>query len=583
MRADIILWNAIAKRRRSPSDTILDNGLGILKTYIENYGYKVEVVDWAQTDFWMRLTPHLPARLNRLLADILFTSRKQSKAWKKTKAIMLLPIFFLSQKITIVFQRRTLKKQLRDFAESVKQSGCRIFGIKTWYGDAYVTAKELANMVKSIAPDILVVAGGPHASIYREAVLEDDCFDAVVVGEGEKILTQLLSMSKQPESKIEVMKKIYEEVKSGQLNNIICRNGNSIAISKQDDVDAQKKVTPSYENIDGKVRIHIVIDALGCPWGKCGFCVHSCIYPQYSQRYAQSIVDEIEEMVGKGIGIFRFAGSTSTLSHIREIATLLQKKKLRIMYSMFVRAESQAGEQSVYSQMVETYRVLIQSGLRAAFLGVEAADDFILDSSMNKGITLDDITATIHSMKEASSREKKKLAIGLSLIYPAPTFGHISLEDLKSANIELVEKVHPDSVLINPPAPFPGTTWNRNSTQFGFTLGKDFTKDMLVYDYVLYKPPSLWPDISMELEGMNFKMILKECMNLSNMLEEKGYTTNVTDEHFLMLDAAGLNGASGVADFKKGTLLDIISSDYRWIDCIENKVNQTSKSLSIGV
>mgnify|MGYP001617596750 FL=1 len=54
--AKILLWNSIAKRRRSISDTFYDNGLATLKGYLEDKGHKVEVVDWARNDFFQSLS-----------------------------------------------------------------------------------------------------------------------------------------------------------------------------------------------------------------------------------------------------------------------------------------------------------------------------------------------------------------------------------------------------------------------------------------------------------------------------------------------------------------------------------------------
>lgn len=136
-------------------------------------------------------------------------------------------------------------------------------------------------------------------------------------------------------------------------------------------------------------------------------------------------------------------------------------------------------------------------------------------------------------------------------------------------------------MLVNPPAPFPGTSWYTNTTQFGFELDEDFAKNMLVYDYVLYKPPSLWPDITMKLEGMSFRQILAECQSLRKSFENRGFITEVTDEHFLMMRAAGYTGKEGARKFKNEALLDILSSNYRWMTQLEEKVNQASKKQAL--
>lgn len=581
MSVDLILWNSIAARRRSPSDTFLDNGLGMLKASLEKQGFVVNIVDWAQGSYWAKFTPKSLARLNRFLSSILLFPYWREKKLSSYLSKLIFPFFLLSQKLTSAFQKRSLDKMLRSFAVSLKDSGCRVFGVKTWYGEAYVTANSLAGLIKSYVPDILLISGGPHPSIYRETFLKDSVFDIAVTGEGEKALAGILTLVNHTKTKDELLKRIAEEVSVGNLKNIMYRNANTVALSDTDETDANEKMVPSYCDTRGKTKIHVVVEALGCPWGKCNFCVHSRIYPYHSLRNPRSVVDEINKMISQDIGIFRFAGSTSSLSHIREIARLLLEENGKIIYSMFARSESGASDQEKYNWIVETYRLLIRSGLRAVFIGGESSDDRILRSVINKGLTVDDIIATIKAMREASLLEGLPLDIGLSFIHPVPTMGIITLEELKEKNITLVEETTPDSVLVNPPAPFPGTSWYNNSAQFGFELGNNFTRNMLGYDYVLYKPPSLWPDINMKLEGMNFRQILAECQSLRKSLENKGFITEVTDEHFLMMRAAGYTGKEGARKFKNEVLLDIVSGDYRWITQLEEKVNQASKKQAL--
>ena len=276
-----------------------------------------------------------------------------------------------------------------------------------------------------------------------------------------------------------------------------------------------------YDSFQGKTKIHVIVDSLGCPWGKCSFCVHSQIYPTYSCRDPKLVVDEIALMVSKGIGIFRFAGSSSSLQHVKGIAEQIEQRGLKIIYSMFARSEKGVSEKHIYSEVVSAYRKLIQSGLRAVFVGVEAADDAILNTIMCKGLELKDIEATIQAIREASKIEQIPIDIGLSFIYPSPTHGLTSLENLLKANVSLVEKTSPDSVLVNPPAPFPNSSWYNNAYKYGFKLGSSFALDMLSYDYVLYKPPSMWPAIEFSLDGMGMQQIFEETGRFGKLLSEK--------------------------------------------------------------
>jgi radical SAM superfamily enzyme YgiQ (UPF0313 family) len=281
-------------------------------------------------------------------------------------------------------------------------------------------------------------------------------------------------------------------------------------------------------------------------------------------------------MVASGIGIFRYAGSSTTLAHARRIAQELIDRDLKVVYSMFGRAEFKASDPDKYRDVVESYRTLIRSGFRAIFLGAESGDDIINELVMNKGASRADIVATVRAMREASKIEGVPIDIGISLIYPAPTMGKISLEQLKQSDITLVEEARPDSILVSPPAPFPGSEWFERRDEFGFHIDDNFVRDMLEYDYVLYKPLHMWPEIGLKLNDLDLKQIFEHCGSLRNELERRGFVTEVTDVQFLMLRAAGFSGMDGVIQFKNQTQHSILSCDYRWINQLQDKVNQAS-------
>ena len=65
--AKLVLWNSVAKRRRSLSDTFYDNGLATLKGYLEDKGHVVEVIDWARDEFFSSLsTPFLSVPIRKM-------------------------------------------------------------------------------------------------------------------------------------------------------------------------------------------------------------------------------------------------------------------------------------------------------------------------------------------------------------------------------------------------------------------------------------------------------------------------------------------------------------------------------------
>ena len=64
------------------------------------------------------------------------------------------------------------------------------------------------------------------------------------------------------------------------------------------------------------------------------------------------------------------------------------------------------------------------------------------------------------------------------------------------------------------------------------------------------------------------------------MEKELRIPTDLSDEHFLMIRAAGLFTEEGIASFKKNSMISIVTSDYTYLNRIEHKVNTYSKAMA---
>ena len=190
--ATIWIWNAIASRRRSSSDTFVENGLGVLAGAVEKAGHRVRLIDWARSDFYDRLTPVVLARPARKLV---LTLMAMSHAGRKGLLFKTLgSLNLLLQQVMAFFQKRRMAAALRQLAREVADSGIRIFGMKVWYGEAFTWAKYLANEIRTVAPDVVLVAGGYHATLYEEDFLRHSPFDLAVISEGETALSTILAL-----------------------------------------------------------------------------------------------------------------------------------------------------------------------------------------------------------------------------------------------------------------------------------------------------------------------------------------------------------------------------------------------------
>jgi hypothetical protein len=572
--ARILLWNSIATRRRSTSDTFLENGLGRLKAYLESSGHEVVLEDWATDTFYAGLSFPLVARPLRALYRLLLPGREMNLPAPVRK--LLGATSMALQGIQSFVMRRRMESHLRSLAIEIGQNGFRVMGMKLWYGEAFYWAKKLAGMLQKTAPALIVVAGGYHVTLYEGDILRYDSFDVGVRGEGEYALSEILSivdrMAGRPKAEI------LEAIAARRIDNTLCRKGETVVMTPKREALPEKKAIPFYGETPGKVRIHVVVESLGCPWGKCNFCVHPHFHTRYAPRSIEDLIYEMKFMADQGIGIFRLAGSDTLPSFGARIAQAILDAGLQVVYGMGSRAVTNCSEPAIFAKTVQHYETLLRSGLRSVFMGGETGHDRINREVMNKGITRKDLVSTSAAIREAEKRVGQKLDLVLALIHPVPLIEGVSQEEVFQRDLDLVAEVKPDSVIVSPPGPFKQSRWYAEKERFGFELDESIIPTVMEYEYVLYKPLTLWPKLDIGLQGQSFAQVLNECLRLRKAIDKMNIATDLSDEHFLMLRPAGYAGEDGAKRFKEETVLDIVSCDYRHLTEISKKINRATRT-----
>lgn len=573
----LLLWNSVSPRKRSLSDTFLENGIGILVKNCRKAGYNVAVEDWANEIFYDNMSPKVLSKINRMLyKKLLFgKNRRYPKILTKLTGFIALA----NQNLLEMYLNFMMHQRLSKVAKRISREKIPLLGIKVWYGDGYKWSKELVKKVNKSSPETVTIAGGPHPTIYQEELLKDSNFDFAIVSEGEYALVDILSIAKNGSTKSEIVDEVNKAAEENKIRNLIYRENGIIKKSECKRLDIDSKEIPEYANLNSKVKVHVIIDSLGCPYGKCSFCVHTKFY-RYQSRNPEQVVEEIKLMLKKGIGIFRLTGSGPHLGAVSKIAKKILENKLNIIFSMFGMAVPKAKNPEHYTRLVNTYELLIKAGLKAIFFGTETGNDLILREAMGKFGTKEDLIYTVKALRDASQNTGINVDVGLSFIYPVPTLGKVDLKQIYNENIALAKATSPDSILCSPPGPFKHTEWYENYDKYGFTMGDNFLSEMIDYEYVLYKPLNMWKDINISLDGIGGKDLLEKCQEMRNGFERLGFPTEITDEHFLLLRNAGYRDKDGVEIFKRETLLDIISCDYDFTNKVYKEVDKVSEMIA---
>jgi radical SAM superfamily enzyme YgiQ (UPF0313 family) len=566
---DILLVNSFAPRPRIASDAALENGLAIIRTYLEKEGFRAEVVDEQRIPLLEKGTPKLCIWYLRKIIQLQMKALQGGSKW----ASLLFLLAAWPVHAFALYRRRVYMYNLAEqITEHVKNNNIPVVGIKLWYGEAFRWGVQLAKRIRGRCPETVVIAGGPQVRVYGEHVADREEFDLAIMGPGEEMLEKLLVLRKTVKSKQEFLNKVRDEISSTPL----IKTGGYDDTRTAEDVVPKILIIPRYRPVDleGKILFHTIVDGFGCTWNKCSFCSHTRYSTHYRPRPVQEIIEEMRTMVAQGIAFFRFSSSDTPIAHGKKIAQAIVDAGLQVNYSMFIRP-SKAGEAEY-----EAYCLMIRSGLRAVFMGGETGHDGINERIMNKGVCKNDIIQTIHWIRKAAKDMGQSCRIGLSLIYPCPVTDEIILQDVYEENLSLIKQTQTDTVIVNPPGVFPGTGWFKQADIFGFKMGDNYVPTMMQYEYSIYKPAELWEKLDYSLQGMNGSDLLRETGRLRRAVAELGIPTDISDEYLMMTEAIGYTDKLDLLKFKRDTLLDIMAGSTDYTREIVEKINAQSNYLA---
>ncbi len=214
-----------------------------------------------------------------------------------------------------------------------------IVGISSMFTAFYLDAHNLAALVKKIDPDIKVIMGGAHASIFPELSLKDKNVDIVVKGEGEVTLW-------------EIVKAIKKGRDCAEVPGVVARSGGEIVNNPKrkfiKDIDILP--FPAYHLLPMDAYFEVardspylmdsmmcsVVSSRGCP-GDCSFCsIHSVWGRSWRGRSAKNVVDEMEFLIKEyKIKEFSFLDDSVACSSKRmgEICDEMIERKLNVHWS----------------------------------------------------------------------------------------------------------------------------------------------------------------------------------------------------------------------------------------------------------
>ena len=287
----------------------------------------------------------------------------------------------------------------------------------------YKHGLSLARLIKNNGNHIAF--GGIHPSVLPDSVLNEDCIDNVVIGEGEKGVLKLIEDITKG---VDTRKRRYDV---DYVNNL-----DDIPFPDRKTIKNERNIQQAYRDED--IRITSMLASRGCPF-HCSFCCSRNVWQNQTRfRSTANLLDEMDVLVKDwNIQFLKFADDTFTVSRPRVMDFCKSKIERGIKLSYGANAH-------INTIDAELLRWLADSGCRELWYGVESGSPRIL-KEMNKNTNIHKIKEVFRLTKEHGIRTRAYFLLGM----PSETLEDINLTE------KLCDELQPDIVGFTLLAPFP--------------------------------------------------------------------------------------------------------------------------------
>jgi len=250
----------------------------------------------------------------------------------------------------------------------------------------------LTKKIKQISPDMPIIIGGPHCTLFPEQTLISHNADICVKGEGELIIGPITDAleGKRELSSIPGLTylqngKIHTTKPNEQIENL-----DVIPFPARHLVEKYE-----YGHMLGmktmKGKATSLISSRGCP-NRCTFCQLTC-FSEYRRRSVTNTTQEIDELVNAGYNSIAFADDNflADKKRVEQIMDHILKQRYDLSF-WIIDARVDSADRKLYQKLRD-------AGVELISFGIESGNQEILDY-YNKKITLQQVRNAIKLSKE---------------------------------------------------------------------------------------------------------------------------------------------------------------------------------------
>jgi len=400
-------------------------------------------------------------------------------------------------------------KDVEDFANHIKTYKPDILGlyIATYRSE---NALELMRTAKKINPDIKTVCGGPHSSMVAEQLVQNDCVDVVVCGEGEITIKEVANTIEQGDSLTGVKGVVYQKGNEVMVNEPrpLIEDLDSLPLPARNLFDRDR-----YRLMD-HLNIATVVSSRGCTYG-CNYCTVPALYGnRWRARSPENVVDEMEHVQKKynpDILMFLDDNFDSDEDRVWDICDEIENRDIELTWGC-LSGGLQDGKPELTKRMSEV-------GCKVIGYNLETGSQKSIDT-LNRGVSLQQAKEALELSGELGMIRILNIVIG----FPGETE-----EDIRKS-IQFAKDVNVEFPLFFLPTPYPGTDFHKTAKRQGMIEELDWEK------YTTMNPVIETEYLDLDtLRGLN-KEAYRECyLSINSIPRYTKMTKNVIQDGWIQL------------------------------------------------